>query len=97
MVKHHEGPGFESYDQNDERPVRDKTLQEGKYTRTERGKGVREPQRLGMSQGTMNREPKYGGGTHPKYGSCRGLVSPIPRVGISRCPNEVPVVRRRRS
>ncbi len=32
-----------------------------KYTRTQRGKEVREPQRLGMSQGTMNREPKYGG------------------------------------
>ena len=38
--------------------------------------------RLGMSQGTMNREPKYGGGAHPKYGSCRGLVSPIPRAGM---------------
>ena len=50
-----------------------------------------------MSQGTMNRERKYGGGAHPKYGSCRGLVSPIPRAGISRCPYEVPVVRRRRS
>ena len=62
-----------------------------------RERGVREPQRLGMSQGTMNREPKYGGGAHPKYGSCRGLVSPIPRAGISRCPYEVPVVRRRRS
>ncbi len=36
-----------------------------------------------MSQGTMNRERKYGGGAHPKYGSCRGLVSPIPRAGIS--------------
>ena len=45
----------------------------------------------------MNREPKYGGGAHPKYGSCRGLVSLIPRACISRCPYEVPVVRRRRS
>jgi hypothetical protein len=50
-----------------------------------------------MSQGTMNREPKYEGGAHPKYGSCRGLVSLIPRACISRCPYEVPVVRRRRS
>jgi hypothetical protein len=67
------------------------------YTRTERKRGVREPQRLGMSQGTVNREPKYGGGAHPKYGSCRGLVSLTPRAGISRYPYEVPVVRRRRS
>jgi hypothetical protein len=64
--------------------------------RTEGGR-VREPQRLGMSQGTMNREPKYGGGAHPKYGSCRGVVSLIPRAFISRCPYEVSVVRRRRS
>ncbi len=49
-----------------------------KYTRTERGKGVREPKRLGMSQGTMNRDPKYGGGAHPKYGSCRGISESNP-------------------
>ena len=95
MVQHYEGPGFESYDQNDERPVRGQTLQEGEVHKNR--ERVREPKRLGMSQGTMNREPKYGGGAHPKYGSCRGLVSLIPRAGISRCPYEVPVVRRRRS
>ncbi len=32
-------------------------------TRTRKG-------RLGMSQGTMIREPEYGGGAHPKYWSC---------------------------
>ncbi len=31
---------------------------------------------------TVNREPKYGGGVHPQYGSCRGFVSLIPRVCI---------------
>ena len=64
-----------------------------KYTRAERGTGgrVREPQRLGMSQGTMIREPKYGGGAHPKYGSCRVLVSQIPITEVwSGCPHEVP-------
>ncbi len=50
MVKNHEGPGFESYDQNDERLERGQTLQEGEVHETERGKGVREPQRLGLSQ-----------------------------------------------
>ena len=64
-------------------------VKEEKYMRTDRGtggrvreQGVRDQQRLGMSQGTMIREPKYGGGAHPKYGSCRGLVSPIPRAGM---------------
>ncbi len=27
----------------------------------------KERRRLGMSQGTMVREPRYGGGAHPKY------------------------------
>ena len=37
-----------------------------------------------MSQGTMIREPKYGGGAHPKYRSCRVLVSQIPRTEVWR-------------
>ena len=85
--------GFETQTQNDERPVRGQTLQEGEvHESRERDRGrVREPQRLGMSQGTMIREPKYGGGAHPKYGSCRVLVSQIPITEVwSGCPHEVP-------
>ncbi len=53
--------------------------QGGRSTREQReGRGVREPKRLGMSQGTTNREPKYGGGVHPKYGSCRGISESNP-------------------
>ena len=63
----------------------------------EKRERVREQQRLGMSQGTMIREPKYGGGAHPKYRSCRGLVSLIPRTCTSGCPHEILVVRRGRS
>ena len=70
--------------------------QGGERGEEKRGR-VREPQRLGLSQGTMNREPKYWGGAHPKYRSCRRLVSLIPRTCISGCPHEVLVVRRRRS
>ena len=44
-----------------------------------------------MSQDTMIREPKYGGGAHPKYGSCRVLVSQIPRTEVWRgCTPKVP-------
>ena len=60
---------FETQTQNDERPVRGQTLREGEVHENREGGRVREPQRLGMSQGTMIREPRYGGGAHPKYRS----------------------------
>ena len=56
----------------------------------ERGE-VREQQRLGLSQGTMIWEPRYGGGAHPKYRSCRVLVSQILRTEVWRgCTPEIP-------
>ena len=46
--------------------------------------------RCGMSQGTVIREPRYGGGAHPKYRSCKVLVSLIPRTEVWRgCTPEV--------
>jgi hypothetical protein len=82
-------PGFETQTQNEERPVRDYILQEGEEHENrerERGRvreqGVRDPQRLGLSQGIMIREQEYGGGAHPKYRSCRVVVSRILRASL---------------
>ena len=57
-------PGFETQTQNEERPVRGYILQEGEeHENRERDRGrvreqgVREQQRLGLSQGTMTCEP----------------------------------------
>ena len=81
---------FETQTQKDERPVRGQ-LQKGEVHENRREGGeFREQQRLGLSQGTMIWEPRYGGGAHPKYRSCRVLVSQIPRTEVWRgCTPEV--------
>ena len=64
MVKHHEGPGFESYDQNDERLERGQTLQEGEvHENREREGGPRTAETWYVSRHYEPRTEVWRGGT----------------------------------
>ena len=89
--------GFETQTQNDERPVRGQTLQKGEVHENRgtgggsENRGVREQQRLGLSQAgtTIENRSMAAGGTL-RSTEVVGLVSLIQGC-ISRCPYEVPV------
>ncbi len=60
-------------DKNDKNGTRHDRHDEGEVHENREREGGPRTGETWYSQGTMNREPKYGGGALPKYGSCRGL------------------------